>query len=154
MIDPLTNVHEELAVVRRPFKACKKCMYNGIRREVADTYEGLVDICNLENMCRNAVHIAWMSLSEEEQQERIEQQKAETLPKPLDEDLVRCGECEYFEVIGESMTKCRKHKLYGVFAKHSYCSYGIHKAEETTAEGEKQAESEQSPIRPNNLPSE
>ena len=74
MIDPLTNVVEETAIVRRPFLACKKCAYYDMRRDVAHTSEGIVDICNLENMCRNAVHIAWMSLTEEEKQELIDKQ--------------------------------------------------------------------------------
>ena len=71
MLDPLTNVVEETAIVRRPFLACRKCPFYDIRRDVAHTSEGIVDICNLENLCRNAVHIAWMSLTEEEQQEMI-----------------------------------------------------------------------------------
>lgn len=74
MLDPLTNVVEDTAIVRRPFLACKKCVYYGIRRDVAHTSEGIVDICNLENMCRNAVHIAWMSLTEEEKQGLINRQ--------------------------------------------------------------------------------
>lgn len=74
MLDPLTNVVEETAIVRRPFLACKKCVYYNMRRDVAHTSEGIIDICNLENMCRNAVHIAWMSLSEEEKQELIDSQ--------------------------------------------------------------------------------
>lgn len=74
MLDPLTNVVEETAVVRRPFLACKKCVYYDMRRDVAHTSEGIVDICNLENLCRNAVHIAWMSLTEEEKQELIDNQ--------------------------------------------------------------------------------
>lgn len=74
MLDPLTSEYEEVAVVRRPFAACFKCVYYGMRREIARTSEGLVDICNLENMCRNAVHIAWMSLTEEEKQELIDRQ--------------------------------------------------------------------------------
>ena len=74
MLDPLTNVVEETAIVRRPFLACKKCIYYDMRRDVAHTSEGIVDICNLENMCRNAVHIAWMSLTEEEKQELIDKQ--------------------------------------------------------------------------------
>lgn len=71
MLDQLTNVVEEAAIVRRPFPACKKCHFYDMRREVAHTSEGAVDLCNLENLCRNAVHIAWMSLTEEEKQEMI-----------------------------------------------------------------------------------
>lgn len=129
MLDPLTSETEKTATIRRPYNACTKCLWFRQRSEMSDTSEGLVDICNLEPICRNAVHIAWMSLTEEEKEERT---AMETLPLPEDKDFVRCGDCEYFDELGNGMTKCRKHVVYGVFHKSDYCSYGRRKEKDTS----------------------
>ena len=42
-----------------PYQHCILCQYFSVRHHIEQTRDGLECTCDLEPLCRNAVHIAW-----------------------------------------------------------------------------------------------
>lgn len=70
----MSEKKKETAQVMLPWARCPLCTYFQQKHIVSATSEGLVITCDLESLCRNAVHIAWNSLTVEERKAREEGQ--------------------------------------------------------------------------------
>lgn len=66
---------KSIAKITVPFANCLACHFFENKHAVSVTKEGVEITCDIEPICRNAVHIAWESLSEEEQQLKIQRSK-------------------------------------------------------------------------------
>ena len=62
----------ESAKIDLPYERCPLCTYFQQKCIVTTTAEGVVISCDLEPLCRNAVHVAWNSLTPEERKRRTE----------------------------------------------------------------------------------